>query len=204
MKKDQLKERRRKKILDAALKCFNERGYYETTMDLIAKKAHITKRGLYFYFKSKDELFIEIFNFSGSNFFKQISTYIKENNSLEERLLLFVTKGGSVLKENEDFMRFMVEFMSVGARKPEVRMVMTKYYKEHLENFKHVLQAGITSGKFKEHNIDKVARAMFMISMGIFYTFYSLDKDFDLVDQHIFDMKQIFESINKKQDFANN
>jgi len=37
------KEKRKEKIFKAAVRCFNERGYYETTLDAIAAKAKVSK-----------------------------------------------------------------------------------------------------------------------------------------------------------------
>jgi AcrR family transcriptional regulator len=52
------KETRIKEILDAALICFAEKGYYETTIDDIVKKSGLCKGGIYWYFKSKRDIFI--------------------------------------------------------------------------------------------------------------------------------------------------
>jgi len=53
------KKDRKEDIFEAALKCFNETGYYKTTIDKIAEKAKISKGGIYYHFKSKEELFLK-------------------------------------------------------------------------------------------------------------------------------------------------
>ena len=40
------KKDRKEKIFEAALKCFNETGYYKTSIDKIAEKANISKGGI--------------------------------------------------------------------------------------------------------------------------------------------------------------
>ncbi|MCX6566175.1 MAG: helix-turn-helix domain containing protein [Candidatus Aminicenantes bacterium] len=47
-------------ILGAAEKVFSEQGYYHTRMDDIAEAAELAKGTLYYYFKSKDEIFFHI------------------------------------------------------------------------------------------------------------------------------------------------
>ena len=54
--KAQEREGRRTHILDAARDLFAERGFPGTTMDLVAKSAGFTKRTVYGYFASKEEL----------------------------------------------------------------------------------------------------------------------------------------------------
>ncbi|MDP4145151.1 MAG: TetR/AcrR family transcriptional regulator [Bacillota bacterium] len=54
------KQIRKNDIIKAAEKIFIEKGFELATMDDIAKEAEFTKRTLYAYFKSKEELYYEI------------------------------------------------------------------------------------------------------------------------------------------------
>jgi AcrR family transcriptional regulator len=47
-------------IIESATKYFSKYGFYKTTMDEIAKNIHKAKGVLYYYFKSKEELFNEV------------------------------------------------------------------------------------------------------------------------------------------------
>ena len=47
-------------IVESATKYFSKFGFYKTTMDEIAKHIHKAKGVLYYYFKSKEELFNEV------------------------------------------------------------------------------------------------------------------------------------------------
>src|SRR5277367_3322386 len=53
-------ERRRVELVDVAEKMFLERGYAETTMQLIAEAAGASKETLYRHFENKEQLFAEI------------------------------------------------------------------------------------------------------------------------------------------------
>ena len=46
----------RKRILDAAYVLFRRKGYTRVSMDEIAAATAVTKRTLYYHFRSKDEL----------------------------------------------------------------------------------------------------------------------------------------------------
>lgn len=48
---------KREAILDAAQQCFLEHGYSNTSMDMVAGKATVSKATIYAHFQSKDELF---------------------------------------------------------------------------------------------------------------------------------------------------
>ena len=47
-------------IIESATKYFSRYGFHKTTMDEIAKNIHKAKGILYYYFKSKEELFNEV------------------------------------------------------------------------------------------------------------------------------------------------
>jgi TetR/AcrR family transcriptional repressor of mexJK operon len=56
-KRQQNRIERERRLLDAALKIFSEKGFVGASMDDIAAEAGLTKPTLYQYFSSKDELF---------------------------------------------------------------------------------------------------------------------------------------------------
>ncbi|EKQ55471.1 MULTISPECIES: TetR/AcrR family transcriptional regulator [unclassified Clostridium] len=74
---------RKIEIINAAEKIFFEKGFENSTMDDIAKEAEFTKKTIYSYFKSKDELYFEImlsgFNVLNELFDKVIKEDIKSN-----------------------------------------------------------------------------------------------------------------------------
>ncbi len=45
--------------LETAARAFNERGFYKTSLDDIARELNVTKAALYYYFRSKDEILYE-------------------------------------------------------------------------------------------------------------------------------------------------
>ena len=65
-RKEREKERRRLDIIDAAEEVFFSKGFEKSTMDDVAEQAELSKGTLYLYFKSKDELFLEII-YRGNN-----------------------------------------------------------------------------------------------------------------------------------------
>ena len=55
--KSQKKEKKRKKIIKAALKIFSKKGYSPAAIDEVAHEAGIAKGTIYLYFKDKEDLF---------------------------------------------------------------------------------------------------------------------------------------------------
>jgi TetR/AcrR family transcriptional regulator, cholesterol catabolism regulator len=53
-------DKRVRAVTEAAAKLFSTRGFLETSMDDIARAAHLSKGGMYHYFKSKTEILFAI------------------------------------------------------------------------------------------------------------------------------------------------
>ena len=58
------REQSTEQVLAAALKQFVTRGYHSTSIDDIARAAGLTKGAVYFYFKGKSALLLELLSFS--------------------------------------------------------------------------------------------------------------------------------------------
>jgi len=63
MPKEDVSEARKAQIFEAALRCFGRDGYHRTTMDGIVAESGLSKGALYWYFKSKKELFTALFQY---------------------------------------------------------------------------------------------------------------------------------------------
>lgn len=57
---EDIRQKSRKKILDAALEVFSKQGYHLATVDSIAKTAGVSKGLMYNYFKSKEQVLHEL------------------------------------------------------------------------------------------------------------------------------------------------
>lgn len=59
-KRESGKAKRKAKLIDAAQKLFIEKGFDSASIDEVARKAGLTKRTLYQYFNSKEDLFFAV------------------------------------------------------------------------------------------------------------------------------------------------
>lgn len=195
MKIEKARMSRKEQILEAALICFNKNGYYLTSIDDIAARAKISKGGIYYHFSSKEELFLELFDFKVNKYFEQLTAYMQAKKDPAERMLALAKRTGDVLKENSDFFKFCLEFLSMGVREPGIRKGMTHFYKNTVKSFTVLLEEGIAAGRFKKMQGEKLARVMYFLIMGTFFTYFSTDVDFDLIDQEVFNMETLLEGI---------
>jgi TetR/AcrR family fatty acid metabolism transcriptional regulator len=189
------KENRKEKIFAAAASSFTEYGYFKTSMEMVSNKAGMTLRGLYYHFKSKDDLFLQLFQYMNSKYYSQIKDEAEMVKGPEEKLIMYARIASKVLNENTDFLKICQEFLAIGTRNAEVRKVMTSFYSNQVDRIKTIVEEGIESGCFIKTDAEKVARAIVLITMGVFNFHFSLDSDFDPAQQHTFDIEHILRGL---------
>lgn len=64
--------RTRQAIIDAALEIFGEKGFNNTLIDDVASAVGISRAGLYQYFESKEQLFVELLHDSGADLMRVV------------------------------------------------------------------------------------------------------------------------------------
>ena len=66
-------EQTRQRIVDAAYQCFWRSGFTRTSIDSIADRAKLTKRTIYSYYQSKDDLLAAVLNYHNDLAGKRLS-----------------------------------------------------------------------------------------------------------------------------------
>lgn len=100
---------KRLQIIDAAVKCFAQKGFHATSIQEIADVAGIAKGSLYFYFKSKEELLMSGFQYyfdSGKS--KIVSVAEDESLSPKERLSKQVLMQFMLISDHRDFIMMLL------------------------------------------------------------------------------------------------
>jgi len=88
-----IKKTSREEILKESVKLFKYKGYYNTSMEDIAKACGLLKGSLYHHFKSKDEVGLESLKYIHNYFVDEVySVAYNENMSIEERIKLYIKK----------------------------------------------------------------------------------------------------------------
>lgn len=70
------------KIIDAAFKLFNEKGYYSVTTVDIAKEANVATGSVYSYFDDKKDIYIEIIKRISNNIFEPSIDFWEQNREM--------------------------------------------------------------------------------------------------------------------------
>lgn len=77
---------KQQRILAAAIELFTRWGYDKTSLDEIARAAHISKGSIYYYFSSKENLFIDAIRLKAEELFKALDTEIGSAANFGEKI----------------------------------------------------------------------------------------------------------------------
>ena len=101
------REARKKLIIQSALSVFKEKGLEHATMDEIAHKADFGKATLYYYFKSKDEIFNTILFNGWQSLWEGIEEYVVQTESPRQTFIAILKKLAEMVNENRKLYEFL-------------------------------------------------------------------------------------------------
>ena len=122
-------------ILDAAYNIFAKYGYQKTSMDDIANEAMIGKGTIYYYFHSKEEIFLSILERKDNDLFNLIKSKINEAKTFEEKIKIFILEPFNHFMSNK---QLVAQFLNVES--PLFLKKLDDFKTTRKENIKQMLQ----------------------------------------------------------------
>lgn len=172
------KEVRRKEILDAALKCFSQKGYHETTMNDITKESGLTKGGIYWHFKSKSDIFMAILEehrVHDSAVWGKMKEFGVEEDILIKGGLLFLKEHLS----NKWISGIFCELEIEAIRDKKIRDRYFSIIKEEEERIKEIFLNSYKNGKIKKLDFESLATVLTLLVSGLMKLYLLKEKEFD-------------------------
>lgn len=177
-------EERRDQILEAASEVFVERGFHKARMDDIAKKSNLSKGSLYWYFKNKDAIVIELFNRIFSREVHELESLAQPSSPATDRLLAYTDKVIEDINRLTKFAPIAYEFLSLAFRSKYLQDAFKDYLKEHMDILVPIIQQGIESGEFRNIDPENAAITVGAIFEGTL-ALWVYDTDLVIPEQHI-------------------
>ena len=84
------KELTKEKIQQAAYKCVARFGFEKTTLEDIAKEVNLNKASLYYYYKNKEEIFLDVTTTETAKFVENLKTSTLEQIGIEKQVLHYL------------------------------------------------------------------------------------------------------------------
>jgi AcrR family transcriptional regulator len=154
-------------ILKASQNLFARFGLKKTTVDEIAKLAHIGKGTIYHYFKTKEQIFAEIIDKESRYLREKIYEAIQQAKTPQEKFRAFVLTRMRFLKElanyysalKDDYLRHY----------PFIEKARRESFQEELNLVKSILEEGIALKVFAVEDAGLTAFAIVTALKGLEY-----------------------------------
>jgi TetR/AcrR family fatty acid metabolism transcriptional regulator len=89
-------------ILEAAIKVFARQGFHQSTVAQIAKEAGVADGTIYLYFKNKDDILIQFFNYKTKQVFDSFRTEVARADSSLEKLRYLIRRHLEEFQRNRE------------------------------------------------------------------------------------------------------
>ena len=167
----------KEQILAAAMQVFKKWGLHKTTMEDIAKAAEKGKSTLYYYYKSKDEIFETLAMMELNSCISKANSAVVELKTAKEMLRKYITVMLIEIKKTVSI--YPLVKGEIKGNKEFLNMVLKQLHTKEVTIIEGILKIGLQSGEFHfldEKEINKVASVIVSVVRGLhFYLF--LDND---------------------------
>ncbi|MFF7172890.1 TetR/AcrR family transcriptional regulator [Streptomyces pseudovenezuelae] len=153
---------RRAQIFEAAAAVFARQGYHNARMDDIVKESGLSKGGLYWYFKSKEELATGLVHQMLTHESEAMEAILNSDAPAAERLQHLVRAFARDLTKNPDRAPLALELLALARTIPDIRTC----FDTHHEHFVKRIGALLTEvGGSGAHQLDTRAAALAFTSL---------------------------------------
>jgi len=156
---DQSGRSRRDQILWQAQNLFAEQGFRETNLNDVAERLGITRQALYHYFKSKDEILVELIQAAGRKLEQSAESAFAADITPSQKLVEIVRNHVRQVLSNADGFRVQFDEMSkIGGERGEL---LRKSQAAYVRRVARVISEGQRAGAFVD--VPPTAQALLII-----------------------------------------
>jgi len=168
------------RILDAAVKVFAKKGFYQSRVSDIAREAGVADGTIYLYFKNKDDILISIFEEKMRNAISIFQQELSQEENALSKLKRFVRVHLSLFKENPELAAVLqVELRQSSRFMKEYKKVELKRFLDFIGD---IVKQGQEEGVFREDlPVSLVKRFIFGALDEVISTWVSSGGKFDLL-----------------------
>lgn len=176
---------KRDNIIQAAMDLINERGFSDTPMSQIAKKANVSAATIYVYFDNKEDLINKLYFHSKKKMRDYVMSNYDENATVEERYKQYLRKFIQFLVNNQQEFLFIDQFQSSPLLNEEVSENISQLFQQ----FHSIYDEGKETNVFK--NVDTTIIAGFTINPAMQFVRDYHAKTLSLTESMIDDIIQM-------------
>lgn len=152
------KDEVREQLVQSARQVFAKYGYKKTSLDDIARESHRGKSTIYYYFKSKDEIFKAVIDCEAEIRAKSIEDQINKTEDPKQKLRTYIYVRMRSLKMVVNYYEAIKNDLL--DQLYFVDNLRTEHFEAEIARIKELLAEGISEGDFTIQNPDLTAKTI--------------------------------------------
>ena len=141
-------ENKHHKIIQAAIKVFAEKGFYNSRVSEIAKEANVADGTIYLYFRNKDDILISLFEEEFGQIVENMRKELEKERDALQKIRRFAIMHLSIISKQ----RHLAEVLGVEVRQSTkfMKEYINKPFIEYLNLIRSVVIEGQEKGLFRK------------------------------------------------------
>lgn len=164
-------DQKRIQIVKATIDCLAELGIEKTSFEAIAKRVGTRKSHITYYYKTKDEIYYDIYKFIAGTYQEYSITYLEESKTSKDKLSRFLDAYYHWARENEKQLNAMFLLYYFCFHKPQFRAINQKIREGGVERISFILKDQFSLTPKKALMLAKGIQAIMSHSAVDSYTF---------------------------------
>jgi len=148
--KQLLRDQRKEQIMSAALNVISAKGYEQSRMDDIVSESDLSKGAIYWYYKSKKEIYLSLVDHWVSEYSSGMFEALEEIESASEKLKKLFHFFSDQFKNNPVTFKVLVEFWRMASLDNSFNKKLQHVYQDFQDYLMEIIDLGIKKGEFKK------------------------------------------------------
>lgn len=149
------------RIERVARRVFARNGFDGASIRQIVTEARVTKPVLYYYFKNKRGLFLDLLEEAVAPLCDELEQVARGDGTPRDRMTQIIATVHRFVQERPDEFRLL--HRAVERREPEVQVLAQKYFRRNFRAISGVLQEGVNRGDFRPVNVPQTTFSIIAI-----------------------------------------
>lgn len=161
---------RKQEIMEAALELFSQRGFHNTTMAQVARRAGVGVGTLYQHFQGKEELYHSILEDKCNRLLDNLRALVQEEDATEENLKRLLTAQIDFVEKHRSFFKLYLseQLATLEAVREKLGLKADVIYGRFFQLFQDIMERGVKKGELRDISSTHLTRAY----MGILNSFF--------------------------------
>ncbi len=149
---------RKQQIVEAATAVFTRKGFSQASMDDIVQESGLSKGGLYWHFKSKDDIVTAVIDQFFTAEFSGIAAILAAPIPAGQKLAQLARESMSnTVNQLSRYRSIWLEFYALAGRPGAFRQRMMGYMNQYIEMLTGLIRVGVETGEFQPIDPEQAA-----------------------------------------------